>query len=99
MGFEEIINDEEFLTGLALEKLSQDEYSMRLFRQAVKEGALKINISIEGEIDKVIHDICCQSLIKIQEILADRSKSEFEIIESIGKMLDESIGGAEHYAY
>ena len=99
MGFEEIINDEAFLSGLADEPLSAEEYSLRLFKQAVKEGKLKINVSIEGEIDKIAHDMCCQSLVKIREIIANRSKSEFECIEEIENVLSESIGGAEHYAY
>ena len=84
---------------LALEKLSPAEYSLRLFRQAVKEGKLKINISIDGEIDKIAHDICFQSLVKIREILADKDRSEFECIENIETVLDGSIGGVEHYEY
>ena len=99
MILDEIIDDNSGLWSPDEERLPAEVYALRVFKQAVKEGNLKINVSINGEIDKAMQDICFQSLVKIREILADKSKSEFECIESIEDVLDETIGGVEHYTY
>ena len=99
MILDEIIDNDESLWLPEEERLPAEVYALRLFKQAVKEGKLKINISIEGELDKAIHDTCFQSLVKIREILAYRSKSDFECIESIEAVLDKSIGGVERHVY
>ena len=99
MILDEIIDNDNDLWSPDEERLPAEVYALRVFKQAVKEGKLKINISIDGEIENVTHDVCFKSLAKIREILADRGKSEFECIESIEDVLDETIGGVEHYTY
>ena len=99
MFFDDIIDNDGDLWSPDEERLPAEVYALRIFKQAVKEGKLKINISIDGEIDKVTHDLCFQSLIKMREILAAKRNSEFECIESIERVLDENIGGVEYYSY
>ena len=99
MFFDDIIDDDRDLWSPEEERLPAEVYALRVFKQAVKEGKLKINISIDGGIEKITHDVCFQSLVKIREILADRDRSEFECIDKIEDVLDEGIGGAEHFLY
>ncbi len=68
-----------------------------LIKTAVADNDLKINVTIDGDIEKVIHDICFQTLVKIHNIL-DSDLSDFECVEEIVVALEDINwgGGSRH---
>lgn len=73
------------------------ELLVSLIETAVGGNDLKINVTIDGDIEKVIHDICFQTLVKIHDIL-DSDLSDFDCVEEIVVALENINwdGGARH---
>ncbi len=68
-----------------------------LIKTAVSNNNLKVNITVDGDIEKVTRDICFQTLVKIHDIL-DSDLSDFECVEEIVVALEDINwgGGARH---
>ncbi len=74
-----------------------NELLISLIKTAVGDNDLKINMTIDGDIEKVTRDICFQTLVKIHDIL-DSDLSDPECVEEIVVALEDINwgGGVRH---
>ncbi len=68
-----------------------------VFKTAVDEGKIVINVDWDGDMKEIANDICCRTLMEIQNILDDDTLSDFECIEKIVcKMEDVNLQTGRH---
>lgn len=74
------------------------ELLIALLNQAAENGNININIDFSERIEKIVSDICFQTLINIHDILDDDSLSDFDCIEKIVVELEkiDFTGGCRH---
>lgn len=54
-----------------------------ILKYAVCEGKVKIECTVEADFERIICEICFQTLAKISDILKDKDLSDFDCIERI----------------
>ena len=62
------------------------DFCIRLFKQAVKEGKIRINIDVDEAMYTILHDKFALALMVIKGII-DSDLSDFECIEKITDVL------------
>lgn len=74
------------------------ELIIALLKQAARDGNININIDFSEKIEKIVSDICFQSLNNIHDILDDDTLSDFDCIEKIVRELEkiDFNGGCRH---
>ena len=74
------------------------ELLIALLKQAARDGNININIDFSETIEKIVSDICFQTLINIHDILDDDTLSDFDCIEKIVCALEaiDFNGGCRH---
>ena len=74
------------------------ELLLGLFKQAVKNKKVHINIDIDEKIEQITGDLCFQTLLKIHDVLNNHELSDFECIEEIVCLLEkiDFNGGSRH---
>ena len=74
------------------------ELLIALLKQAARNGNININIDFSETIERIVSDICFQTLNNIHDILDDDSLSDFDCIEKIVCALDaiDFNGGCRH---
>lgn len=74
------------------------ELLIALLKQAARDGNININIDFSEKIEKIVSDICFQTLNNIHDILDDDTLSDFDCIEKIVRELEkiDFNGGCRH---
>lgn len=74
------------------------ELLITLLKQAAKDGNININIDFSERIEKIVSDVCFQTLNNIHDILDDDNLSDFDCIEKIVCELEkiDFDGGSRH---
>ena len=74
------------------------ELLIALLKQAARNGNININIDFSETIERIVSDICFQTLNNIHDILDDDSLSDFDCIEKIVCALEaiDFNGGCRH---
>ena len=74
------------------------ELLIALLNQAAENGNININIDFSERIEKIVSNICFQTLNNIHDILDDDTLSDFDCIEKIVCALEaiDFNGGCRH---